>query len=146
MKEVIYKNRYKVIRLNRSTTRAEHRLVMERHLGRGLSRFEIVHHINGIKDDNRIENLELCLLSNHTKKHMDNGDIHKITKEEIKMGTLANAIKSTKKAIKRRFKNGKYMCIMCKEFKEEKEFSKNKTKLFGLDNRCKICKRTQSRQ
>lgn len=49
---------------------SEHRYLMEQQLGRELVEgHEEVHHKNGVKDDNRLENLEVLTHAEHMKKH-----------------------------------------------------------------------------
>lgn len=66
-------NGYKVLHINGKRI-TEHRYVMEQYLGRKLSRFEIVHHIDGNKLNNSLKNLFLfSCTGDHSKLHCPNG-------------------------------------------------------------------------
>src|SRR3989304_5996463 len=86
-------NGYWFIRIDRGVYKKRSRIEMETHLGKKLSSHDIVHHINGDKADDRIENLQLMTRKEHINLHYINCDIislwpinlnpHKMLKEQL---------------------------------------------------------------
>lgn len=102
-------NKYKAKKIN-GKTKQVHRIVMEEHLGRKLAKEEVVHHIDGDKSNNELDNLMLFPTKNaHTKYHFQNGDL------KLNAGT------NKKKLI-----NGKLKCSECGLIKDLSEFWKHK--------------------
>lgn len=60
---------YKRCTTGKNCGRLEHVVLMELHIGRPLRKNEVVHHINGNRQDNRIENLQLLTRVEHSRMH-----------------------------------------------------------------------------
>ena len=104
-------NGYKIIYDNKKRV-YEHRYIMSQHIGRPLTRKEIVHHIDGDRLNNNLDNLELTNQSLHIINHL--------SKTEIK--------------------DGLKLCSQCKIWKHPSDFPRDKNNIsFGLKPYCKHC-------
>lgn len=103
---------YRIITVNGKYV-PEHRHIMEQYLKRKLKPWpeEVVHHKNGIKDDNRIENLEVMSLTKHNSLH-----------------SLKSIIVDNKK-----------LCTICNKYKSLSEFSPSQHTISKLRSNCKKC-------
>ena len=63
----------------------EHRLIMAKNIGRNLHSWEIIHHKNYIKDDNRLENLQLITSDKHNQMTILESMIHRLQAENTEL-------------------------------------------------------------
>ena len=116
---------YKAIKVNGKKI-DEHRYVMEQYLGRPLSRYEIVHHKDGNKRNNDINNLEVMDLSQHTKLHRTG--IERSTETKKKISKILYGRKSPCRKL-----NDEQIGQINK-FHEEGISSRNIAKIFGVSH------------
>jgi hypothetical protein len=91
----------------------QHRYLYEQFLGRNLLSNEHIHHKNGNRSDNRIENLELLNSREHHRYHLK---------------------------INERLKDNKLKCYKCEEYKDFNCFPKRNNRPLGVIGTCSKCR------
>lgn len=99
----------------------EHRYLMAQHLGRELEFNEFVHHINGDTFDNDLKNLQLVSPSEHNSLH------------------YSESLGKYQRDVKTPYKDGKYRCSRCREYKEATQYHKNSCRKHGINSKCIKC-------
>ena len=84
----------------RRVARREHRVLMERHLGRKLEPWELVHHKDGNPQNNAIENLELVEWGAHTTEHHKGGRKSEDTRRSLEAFALMREELKRERAVK----------------------------------------------
>jgi len=103
-------NRYRVLNINNKTV-GEHRVIMERFLNRKLRSDEVVHHLNYIKSDNRIENLQVMSQKEHhsLKHHFIKEEKTKIIPKYMKTKEVAKRLNISMQSLTKILREGKML-------------------------------------
>ena len=95
---LVDKQGYVIVAVGPCRRRLEHRVVMEAILGRRLKKSEYVHHINGIRHDNRPENLVVTAPSKHESRTLIKALQRRIAYLESHVRCLAEAVRGSRYA------------------------------------------------
>ena len=104
-------NKYKAMKIN-GKKKDEHRYIIEKFLGRKLTFNEVVHHINGNKNDNRIENLVVMSRAEHTKLHNKGKKLTEDHKRKISKQRKGKVNKNLCKKVLKLSLNGKFLLTL----------------------------------
>lgn len=126
---------YKKIRLSKEKTLDEHRLVWIKAYGE-IPKGYVIHHIDGDKTNNSLDNLECLPLSEHSRIHQLGNHMSEETKEK-----LSKAIKQYYDNKYKDIPEGYLICNKCKELLPLDKFYKISATRTGYSYTCRDCRK-----
>ena len=91
----------------------QHREIVEKSLGRKLLREEVVHHKDGNKRNNRLNNLEVMSLSEHSRTHMYSGGPELVKLQCIRCGVIFDRLARNERNNRKQGKRGPFCGKSC---------------------------------